>query len=63
MKTLYGKYPKRITCECNAGEMNEEAITIHLNDRCPICNKLHQVCVSKPEVKMKELNLNGVQAA
>ena len=55
MNTLYGKYPKHITCECNAEEMNEEAITIRLNERCPLCNKLHQVCVTKPEVRMKQL--------
>ncbi len=53
MENLYGKYPKHITCQCNAEEMNIEAITIYLNDRCPICNKLHQVCVPKPEVRMK----------
>ncbi len=53
MKSLYGKYPKRITCECNAEEMKEESMTIFLNDRCPICNKVHRVCVPKPQVKMK----------
>ena len=59
METIYGKYPKRITCECNAEEMNMEAITIHLNDRCPICNKQHQVCVPKPEARMKKNLDNG----
>ncbi len=53
MDTIYGKYPKHITCQCNAEEMKVEAMTIYLNDRCPICNKMHQVCVPKPDVRMK----------
>ena len=56
MSTLYGKYPKRISCGCNgcqAEEMNEEAFTISLNERCPICNRVHQVCVPKPQVSMR----------
>ncbi len=53
MEALYGEYPMRITCQCSAVEMNVEALTFYLNDRCPICNKPHQVCVPMPEVKMK----------
>lgn len=59
METIYGKYPKRIICQCNAEEMNVEEITIELNERCPICNKQRQVCVPKPEVKTKLLEVNG----
>ncbi len=55
METVYGKYPKRMTCQCNAEEMNMEAITIRLKDRCPKCNTLYQVCVPKPDVRMKVL--------
>ena len=60
MENLYGKYPKHITCQCNAEEMDAEAITIYLNDRCPICNRLHQVCVPKPEVRMKTIPGNAI---
>lgn len=62
METLYGKYPKRITCQCNADELDFEAMTIYLNDRCPICNKVHQVCVPKPEAVMKKLRDIDIQA-
>lgn len=53
MGTLYGKYPKKITCQCNTGEMDAEAVTITLNDRCPICHNLYQICVPKPDIRMK----------
>jgi hypothetical protein len=53
MENTYGKNPKRITCQCNAEEMNIEAITIQLNGRCPVCNTQYRVCVPKPEVRMK----------
>ena len=59
MKTFYGKYPKRIICQCNAKEMNGEYISIELNERCPICNMQRQVCVPKPEAKTKVLADNG----
>ncbi len=55
METLYGKYPKHITCQCNPEEMNVEAVTIRLNKRCPVCNTQYQVCVPKPDVRMKVL--------
>ncbi len=53
MEALYGEYPMRITCQCNAVEMKVEAHTFYLNDRCPICNKPHQVCAPLPEIRMK----------
>ncbi len=53
MENLYGKYPKKIICQCNAGEMNTEADTIQLKDRCPICHSLRQVCIPKAEARMK----------
>lgn len=59
MKTIYGKYPKRITCQCNAEEMNGEGITIDLNEWCPICYQQLQVRVPKPAVKMKQFQDNG----
>lgn len=63
MDTIYGKYPKRITCQCNAEEMNVEAMTIYLKDRCPVCNTLRQVCVPKPDVRMKVLPDNETYQA
>ena len=66
METLYGQYPKHIICQCNSEEMKGDAITISLNDRCPICNQTRQICVPKPAVKMKVLEHAGahtVQAA
>ncbi len=59
MKTLYGKYPKRITCECNAEEMSGESITIYLSNRCPECNTPYRISVPKPDVKMTKLQHLG----
>ncbi len=56
METLYGKYPKKIVCQCNAGEMNGEAGTIQLNDRCPICHSLRQVFIPKAEARMNAVS-------
>ncbi len=53
METLYGKYPKKIICRCNAGEMEGAADTIQLNDRCPICHSVRQICIPKAEARMK----------
>ncbi len=55
MKSLYGKYPKHVICQCNAEEMNVETITINLNDRCPICNETRKVCIPKKDVAIKEV--------
>ncbi len=55
METLYGRYPKHIICSCNEEEMNEEAITISLNDRCPICSQVRQIMIPKREVKVNEV--------
>ncbi len=54
METLYGKYPKRLTCQCNAEEMNLEVVTISLNDRCPVCGQTRQICIPKRDIKVKE---------
>lgn len=53
METLYGNYLKKIICQCNAGEMDGDADTIQLNDRCPICHSLRQICIPKAEARMK----------
>jgi hypothetical protein len=55
METLYGKNPKHILCQCNAGEMNVEAVTISLNDRCPICDQVRYICIPKREIQVKEV--------
>ncbi len=55
MKSLYGKYPKHIICQCNAEEMNVETIAIHLNDRCPICGQMRMVCIPKKDIAVKEV--------
>jgi hypothetical protein len=61
MENLYGKYPKKIICQCNAGEMNGEADTIQLNNRCPICHSLRRICIPKAEARMK--SVSGIPVA
>ncbi len=53
MQTLYGKYPKKITCQCNADEMDAEAVTIRLNDRCPKCHSFRRICIPKHQERIK----------
>jgi Zn finger protein HypA/HybF involved in hydrogenase expression len=58
METLYGRNPKRITCQCNDGfveEMTVEVVTINLNDRCPVCNQTRYICIPKRDIKVKEV--------
>ena len=55
METLYGQYPKRIVCQCNAEEMNADVITISLNDRCPVCSQTRQICIPKRDIKVKDM--------
>jgi len=55
METLYGRYPKHIICQCNGEEMNEEVVTIGLNDRCPICSQTRQICIPKKEIQVNEV--------
>jgi hypothetical protein len=56
MDTLYGKYPKKIICQCNAGEMDDESDIIQLNDRCLKCNSLRRLCIPKTEARMKAVS-------
>ncbi len=55
METHYGRNPKRITCGCNAEESTQEVITISLNDRCPVCSQLRQICIPKKAIKVKQV--------
>ena len=55
MDTLYGRNPKRITCQCNAEEMKEEVVTISLNDRCTVCGQTRYICIPKRQIQVKEV--------
>ncbi len=45
--TRFGSNPKKITCQCNAAELQDEVITIQLNSRCPVCYSLYQIAIPK----------------
>ncbi len=60
MQTLYGKYPKRLVCQCNAEETDIEVVTIGLNDRCPVCGQTRQICIPKRDIQIKEVRYSKV---
>ncbi len=65
MKTVYGRCPKRITCQCYGEDVNEDMVIIQLNDRCHVCNQLLEIRIPKREVKiqMPLVESHGMQVA
>ena len=63
MDTLYGRNPKRITCQCNAEEMTEEMVIINLNDRCPVCSERRYICIPKRAIQVREVPNIGSYSA
>jgi hypothetical protein len=49
--TQFGANPKKITCQCNAEEINCEVITIQMNSRCPACNSPYRISIPKSTIK------------
>lgn|SRR5574337_1481938 len=47
----FGANPKKITCRCNAEEMDCEVITIQMNGRCPVCDSLYQISIPKSTIQ------------
>ncbi len=47
----FGANPKKIMCQCNQEESQENVITIRMNSRCPVCNSLYYISVPKPSVE------------
>ena len=50
-KARFGRYPKRITCQCNTEETRDDVILIELNDRCAVCNQHYRVSIPKPKIE------------
>jgi hypothetical protein len=48
---VFGGYPKRITCQCNAEETRDDVTLIEMNGRCAVCNQHYRVSIPKPAMQ------------